>query len=63
MDLVQVKPIEEPFFYGPEIPLILCFRCPIPDRRVKQGGADLPADYGELFIVIRRAMVATMSIF
>ena len=50
MDLFKVKPIQEPFTHGPEIPGWLGFGGAVPYRCVQEHGADGAADQGELLI-------------
>ena len=58
MDLFKVKPIQEPFTHGPEIPFHLGFGGAVPDWCVQKHGADGAADQGELLIDVGRAVVS-----
>ena len=57
MDLIKVKPVEEPFPHGPEVSFHLGFGGAVPDRRVQEHGADGAADQGELLIDVGGAVV------
>ena len=58
MELFKVKPIQEPFTHGPEIPFHLGFGGAVPYRCVQEHGADGAADQGELLIDVGGAVVS-----